>query len=60
MIKKLKNTVPWTYVPSGFKGLQKTNQNEFRVKKVIKKVDKLYFKWKGYDYSFALIKRQYK
>ena len=35
------------------KELQKTNQNEFRIKKVIKqKGDKLNFKWKGYDNSF--------
>ena len=35
------------------KGLQKTNQKEFRIEKVIKrKGDKLYVKWKGYDNSF--------
>ena len=35
------------------KELQKTNQAEFRVWKVIKrKGDKLYVKWKGYDTSF--------
>ena len=35
------------------KELQKTNQNEFRVEKVIKrKGDKLYAKWKSYDNSF--------
>ena len=35
------------------KELQKTNQKEFRVKKVIKrKGDKLYVKWKGYNNSF--------
>ena len=33
--------------------LQATNQQEFRVEKVIKrKGDKLYVKWKGYDNSF--------
>ena len=64
VIKKVKNTVPWTYVISDFKGeeivgtfyekaFQKTNQNEFRVEKVIKrKDDKLYVKWKGYNSSF--------
>ena len=53
VIKKVKNTVPWTYVISDLKGeeiirtfyekeLQKTNQKEFRVEKVIKrKGDKL-------------------
>ena len=35
------------------KELQKTNQKEFRIEKVLKgKVDKLYAKWKGYDNSF--------
>ena len=34
------------------KELQKTNQTEFRIEKVIKrKVDKLYVKWKGYGNS---------
>ena len=64
MIKKVKNTVSWTYGISDLKGeeifgtfykkeLQKTNQEEFRVEKIIKKrEDKLYVKWKGYDSSF--------
>ena len=64
MISKIKNTVPWTYVirdPNGKeiagtfyeKELQKTNQEEFRKEKVIKrKGNKLYVKWKGYDNSF--------
>ena len=63
-IKKVKNTVPWTYVISDVKDkeivgtfyekeLQKTNQKEFRVKKAIKKKgNKLHVKWKGYDSSF--------
>ena len=35
------------------KKLQKTNQQEFRIEKVIKeKGDKLYLKWKDYDRSF--------
>ena len=35
------------------KELQKTNQKEFRVEKVIKrKGNKLYVKYKGYDSSF--------
>ena len=34
------------------KELQKTNQREFTIKKVIeRKGDKLYVKWKGYDSS---------
>ena len=64
VIKKVKNTVPGTYVIIDLKGeeivgtfyeneLQKTYQKEFRVEKVIKrKGDKLYVKWKGYDSSF--------
>ena len=60
-IKKVKNTVPWTYTINDLnddkiigtfyeKELQKTNQQEFRLEKVIKKKgDKLYDKWKGYD-----------
>ena len=62
--KKVKNTVPWTYIINGLyseeiigtfyeKELQKTNQKEFRIEKVIKrKGDKLQVKWKGYDNSF--------
>ena len=65
VIKKVKNTVPWTYVINDLNGeeiigifyekeLQKTNQKEFRIVKVIKrKDDKLYVKWKGYDSSFT-------
>ena len=61
---KIKNTVPWTYIINNLndeeitgtfyeKELQKTNQQEFRVKKVLKiNGDKLYVKWKGYDNSF--------
>ena len=64
VIKKVKNTVPWTYVINDRDGeeiigtfnekeLQKTNQKEFRIEKVIKrKGDKLCAKWKGYDNSF--------
>ena len=63
-IKKVKNTVPWTYVINDLNGeeitgtfyekeLQKTNQEEFRIEKVIRrKGDKLYVKWKGYNNSF--------
>ena len=64
MIKKVKNTVLWTYVISDLndeeivgafyeKELQKTYQTEFRIEKVIKKKgDKLYVKRKVYDNSF--------
>ena len=48
VIKKVKNTVPWTYVINDLNGqeiigtfyekeLQKTSQEEFRIEKVIKK-----------------------
>ena len=64
MIKEVKKSVPWTYVINDLNGeeiignfcekeLQKTDQQEFRIEKVIKrKGDKLYVKWKGYDNSF--------
>ena len=64
VVKKIKNSVPWTYVIIDLNGeeivgsfyekeLQKTNQNKFRIEKVIKKKgDKLYVKWKGYNNSF--------
>ena len=74
VIKKTKNTVPWTYVIDDLNGkeitgtfyekeLQKIDQQEFRIEKVInqqefriekvikKKGDKLYVKWEGYDNS---------
>ena len=64
VIKKIKNTVPWTYVIDDLNGeeitgtfyekeLQKIDQQEFTIEKVIKKKgDKLYVKQKGYDNSF--------
>ena len=64
IIKKVKNTVPWTSTINDLNGeeiigtfyekeLQKTNQEEFIIEKVIRrKGDKLYVKWKGYDNSF--------
>ena len=64
VIKKVKNTIPWTYVINDLNGdeiivtlyekeLQKTDQQEFMIEKVIKrKCGKLYFKLKGYDSSF--------
>ena len=62
--KKIKDKVTWTYVITDLNGeeivgsfnekeLQRTNQNEFRIEKVIKrKENKLYVKWKGYNNSF--------
>ena len=56
--------MPWTYVISALnrektvgsfyeKELQKTNQKELRIEKVMKrKGNKLYVKWKGYNNSF--------
>ena len=64
VISKIKNTFPWTDIISDLNGeknagsfyekeLQKTNQKEFRIEKVIRrKGDKLYVKWKGYDNRF--------
>ena len=64
VIKKVKNTVPWTYVIDDLNGeeiigtfyekeLQKTNQEELRIEKVIKrKGNKIYVKWKEYNNSF--------
>ena len=64
VIKNVKNTVPWAYVIDDLNGeeitgtfyekeLQKTNQIEFRIEKVIKrKGDKLYVKLKGYNSLF--------
>ena len=64
VIKKIKNTIPWTYVIDDLDGeeitgtfyekeLQKIDQQEFRIEKVIeKKGNKLYVKRKGYDNSF--------
>ena len=64
VIKEIKNTVPWTHVINDHHGeeiigtfyekeLQKTNQEEFKIDKVIKKKgNKLYVKWKGYDNAF--------
>ena len=61
VIKKVKNTVPWTYVINDLNGeeimgtffekeLQKTNQEELRIEKVTKrKRDKMYVKWKWYE-----------
>ena len=65
LLKKVKNTVLWTHVINDLNGeeiigtfyekeLQKTNQEEFRIKKVIRrKGNRLYVKWKGYDNSFS-------
>ena len=64
MIKEIKNTVSWTHVINDLtaeeiigtfyeKELQKIDQQEFRIEKVIKKKgNKLYVKWKGYDSPF--------
>ena len=65
VIKIVKNTVPWTYLIEDFNGekivgtfyekeLRKQNQEEFRVKTVIKRKgnNNLFVKWKGYNNSF--------
>ena len=60
VIRKDKSTVPRTYIINNInceeivgtfyqKGLENTDQKEFRVKKIIKrKDDKIYVTWKGY------------
>ena len=64
VIKKIRNTVPWTYVINHLNGeeitgtlyekeLQKIDQQECRIEQVIKKkCNKLYVKWKGCDNLF--------
>ena len=64
VVNKVQNTVPWTYLANDLNGeeimgsfykkeLQKTDQKEFRIEKVIKKKgNKLFVKRKGYDKSF--------
>ena len=64
IVNEITNAVPWTYTINDLNGkkvigtfyekeLQKTNQKEFRIEKILKrKGDKLYVKWKGYDNSF--------
>ena len=64
VVSEIKNTVPWTYVVSDLNGeeiigsfyekeVQKTNQEKFRIEKVLKRNgDKLYVKWKRYDNCF--------
>ena len=59
VVKRIKNTYLINYLNGEEiigtfyeKELQKTNQQEFRIEKVIKKKgNKLYVKWKGYDNS---------
>ena len=60
IVNEIKNTVPWTYTISDLNGekvigtfykkeLQKTNQKEFRIQKILKRKGD---KWKVYDNSF--------
>ena len=63
-VNNIKNTVPWIYVANDLNGekitgsfyekkLQKSNQKQFRIEKVLKrKGDKLYVNWKRYNNSF--------
>ena len=67
VIEKVENSLLWTYVIIDSKGkeivetfhekqLQKSNQKEFIVEKVIKtKGDKLHVKCKGYNSSFLTV-----
>ena len=64
VIKKNKNTMPWTYVINNLNGgeivgmfyekkIAKKNQEKFRTEKLIRrKGDKLYVKWKDFNNSF--------
>ena len=63
LLAKLKKTVPWTHIINDLNGeeiigsfyekeLQKTNQKEFRIEKVIKRKGNKFVEWKGYDNSF--------
>ena len=63
MIKKVKNIVPWSYAINDLNGeeivetfyekrIAKSDQKEIRIEKLIKKGDKLYVKWKGYNNAF--------
>ena len=74
MIKKVKNTFPWTYISSDLNeeevvGMfyekelkkKKKNQKEFRFEKVIKREsDKVHAKWNSYNSFFnsLLIKKR--
>ena len=62
-IKKVKNTVPWTYVVNDLNGeeikgkfyekeLQKTNKKNSEQKKQFKKGNELYLKWRGHNNAF--------
>ena len=62
-MKKVKNTVPWTYVINDLNGekivgtfyekeSQKANQEEFRIKKVIKRKKKAICQMARYNNSF--------
>ena len=63
-LKAIKNTVSWTYVINDLNGeetvwkfyekeLEKNNQEELRIEKIIKiKGNKLHVKWKGYNNAF--------
>ena len=62
--KKIKNTVPWSFFINNLIGgeiagsfyekeLRKTNNEEFRIVKVVRRNwNKLFAKWKGYDSYF--------
>ena len=64
IISQFKNTAPWTNVIRDLNGeeitgtfyekeLKKTNHEEIKREKVIKRKGKLYVKCKGYDNSFS-------
>ena len=66
IVKKIKNTVPWTYVISDLNGekvigsfyekeLQKTNQKEFRIEKVTKRKGNKFYMSNEMDITILLI-----
>ena len=58
VIKKVKNTVPWTYVINDLNGekiigtFYEKEPQKNKPTKIKRKGNKLHFKWKGYDNSF--------
>ena len=72
LLKKMKNTTTWTYIINDLnreeivgsfyeKELEKTNQKEFRIEKLIKrKGNKLYVEWKGYNNYFPPSRRRFR
>ena len=52
VIKKVKNTVPWTYAISDLNSEETVGMFYEKEKVIKRKDDKLYVKWKSFDNSF--------